>query len=486
MKEAWIVLFLSTVYGHHPATLLTHPVPLLTLCPRLSVNNSLVCQGREIVSCEVALVNWDTINNFENIILPTGEALHIDSGNELVGDRTLAGRNVGEPQTLTYSNSEGSKATLTYTKNTLYGQISLSGGRSFKIESLSDMTHVVWAEVNLSVWKVELEPVEEELDMEQLPHMRMEELMARGSADNETVVEYSVTVYYTKEFKAATTDPKTFIEHVIQKTNEGYINSKVPIRARLHCVMESDVDDGLDASTTLTRFKESQDNLDKVRMSADAAILLVKDFSWGSVCGLNYFNTISSGKTLGTVRKGCALGYLSFGHEMAHGFGLHHDRRVASHSSAPYAFGYIVKRGLYRTIMAYNTAGEQRVNYLSNPGVLYQGSPTGDTQTNNARRLSEVRFAVAEIGDESLACAADIEKCEDRSAACPEAAMTSCWYESVKSSCPSSCGLCPGMAPQGSTTCYNKYTSCDSLAMLGYCYHHQVASNCLLTCGGCV
>ena len=31
-----------------------------------------------------------------------------------------------------------------------------------------------------------------------------------------------MTVYYTKEFKAATTDPKTFIEHVIQKTNEGY------------------------------------------------------------------------------------------------------------------------------------------------------------------------------------------------------------------------------------------------------------------------
>ena len=50
--------------------------------------------------------------------------------------------------------------------------------------------------------------------------------------------------------------------------------------------------------------------------SADAAILLVNSFSNSGVCGVNYFNTIRSGNTLGTVRKGCALGYYSFGHEV--------------------------------------------------------------------------------------------------------------------------------------------------------------------------
>ena len=50
--------------------------------------------------------------------------------------------------------------------------------------------------------------------------------------------------------------------------------------------------------------------------SADAAILLVNSFSNTGVCGVNYFNTIRSGNTLGTVRKGCALGYYSFGHEV--------------------------------------------------------------------------------------------------------------------------------------------------------------------------
>ena len=49
------------------------------------------------------------------------------------------------------------------------------------------------------------------------------------------------------------------------------------------------------------------------------------------------------GNTIGTVRKGCALGYYSFGHEVAHGFGLAHDRRVAYSSSTGYAYGFVFR-----------------------------------------------------------------------------------------------------------------------------------------------
>ena len=137
--------------------------------------------------------------------------------------------------------------------------------------------------------------------------------------------------------------------------------------------------------------------------------------------------------------------------------------------------------------MAYNTAGEQRIDYFSNPGVLYQGIPTGTAENNNACRLSEVRFAVANIGDESMVCPSETkDKCKDKSSACPSAAETLCWYEMVRSSCPSSCGLCPGMVPHRSTTCYDSNSSCGSLALLGYCYQEKVTSGCLRTCGGCV
>ena len=51
--------------------------------------------------------------------------------------------------------------------------------------------------------------------------------------------------------------------------------------------------------------------------SADAAVLLVSSYSAPGVCGVNYFNTVTSGNTIGTVRKGCALGYYSFAHEVS-------------------------------------------------------------------------------------------------------------------------------------------------------------------------
>ena len=328
------------------------------MTPTISHNNSLVCQGIEIISCDVALVNWISITSSDNIMLPTGEVLNFDftlepyhninHGMTIIFEVWKVNifyiaLEVRDHHSSIYKNSKGSSGVLTYTKQTLYGNFELSSGQDFKIESLNGLTHVVWAEVDQSVWKDELSPLAIEPDTEILPHMRMEELLAKGRADTETIVEFSITVYYTKEFKAATADPKTFIEQVITETNQGYINSEVPIRAKLHCAVESDISDGLDASTTLEQFKRSQYNLNRVRKSADATILLVNQYSSSGVCGVNYFNTISSGNTVGTVRKGCALGYYSFGHEVAHGFGLAHDRRVASYSSTDYAYGNVIK-----------------------------------------------------------------------------------------------------------------------------------------------
>ena len=65
---------------------------------------------------------------------------------------------------------------------------------------------------------------------------------------------------------------------------------------------------------------------------------------------------------------------------------------------------YYLRRGAYRSIMAYSTAGEKRINYYSNPSVLYRGLSTGSSSDDNARTLSEVRFAAARIGDESISC----------------------------------------------------------------------------------
>ena len=48
------------------------------------------------------------------------------------------------------------------------------------------------------------------------------------------------------------------------------------------------------------------------------------------------------------------------------------------------------------------------MNYYSSPNVHYQGILTGTTENDNARALSEVRFAIANIGDESYGGLMDV------------------------------------------------------------------------------
>lgn len=58
--------------------------------------------------------------------------------------------------------------------------------------------------------------------------------------------------------------------------------------------------------------------------------------------------------------------------------------------------------------MAYNAQGHrERVNYYSNPDVVYPGTgtPTGvEGVSNNAAVITKNRFAMAALGDESSTC----------------------------------------------------------------------------------
>jgi len=397
-----IVLLFASVASGVPT--LRRSYNLLTLDTTVDTSTFPACQGEEIISCVAALVNWDSLRNPEedSIILPTGDELYESvyiqkygfDNHDALGD---------QPISFQYKNKDGAEAVLTYTGDSLYGDIDLGDGGDYLIEQHDDV-YVLWIQVDQNKFMDE-EP--EEGPMERaLPSMRMDELVAMGEADRAREAVYSVTIYYTAEFKRSTKNVKAFANQVIAETNAGYINSKVPIRIKLHCLIQSDIPDGLDSSKALTRFGTSQGrNYNKLRKSADTTILLVKKFSDGGTCGRNYFNRISDGWTVGVVAKSCALGYYSFGHEIGHGLGLHHDRRTQKGSSSTaYAYGYTIKTGQYRSIMAYNYKGEKRINYYSNPDVKYKGLPTGTSRYNNAKVLTDQRFAAAKIGNERMKC----------------------------------------------------------------------------------
>ena len=234
-----------------------------------------------------------------------------------------------EPQTSVYKNSDGSQGTITFARSSIYGTFHLYGGRDFKIESLKGEEHVVWAELDQAAWsgEHENEPVTVDRAVELAPHMRMEtvmlnELLKKGEMDMDTAVEYSIDVYYTAELKAATADMGTFVATLIADTNHGYSNSKIPIRAKLHCLMEADIPDGQEPQYTLETFRSYLRDSKRDKNSADSMVLLVKT---STLCGRRYVDGIGRGYSMSIVRGDCAKTQHSFGHEIAHQFGLQHE-----------------------------------------------------------------------------------------------------------------------------------------------------------------
>ena len=215
------------------------------------------------MTCTLATVNWEVIKEEKNIILPTGDLMEFKF--VLQEYNTSVGQYDHTDYSIVYEGEDGVEGVLTYTLQTeaVYGTFEVKGS-SYKLESLEDLTHVVWVEIDQSAFQ-DVEPRLDGGDTELLPDMRQEELEALGRSDRSTVVEFSVTVYYTKEFKLRTADIHTFIDQVIAETNQGYINSGIPIRAKLHCVIQSDIEDGLPAHVTLASFKESQPQLSDIR-----------------------------------------------------------------------------------------------------------------------------------------------------------------------------------------------------------------------------
>ena len=76
-----------------------------------------------------------------------------------------------------------------------------------------------------------------------------------------------------------------------------------------------------------------------------------------SACGIAFLDSFKKGNTFGVVDKSCALGQLSFGHEIAHLYGCYHNRESLSRPNPHYPIGHgflmrpPVRSGL-RTILA--------------------------------------------------------------------------------------------------------------------------------------
>jgi len=303
--------------------------------------------------------------------------------------------------------SEQAEAVLTFNKKTngLFGHVSSEDGRSYIIEDCGKEGHV-FKEIDVSKFGEDVAKVVNSTnDADKLDFTNL-------SSRQGQMPTFSVKVYYTPEFAASIPNVDGYIKQVITETNQGYMNSRVNLRVKLHCTEMATIHEQYNADTMIRNFENMKGSVKRLRGSADAAVLLTADLSHGS-CGLAYFNTLDYGGTVSVVKGSCALGYFSFGHEIGHNIGLGHNKEVRYNYKYPYAHGHLIAPGKvqwpkHRTILAYGTNGHiDRQNYYSNPRINFPltGTPLGvEGVADNARLLNERGAYLARIGDESESC----------------------------------------------------------------------------------
>jgi hypothetical protein len=198
----------------------------------------------------------------------------------------------------------------------------------------------------------------------------------------------------------------------VAETNQSYLNSQITQRLRLAHFEEVSYTESGNINTDLTRLQDGadgfMDNVPTLRntFAADNVVLITEN--GGGACGLGYMmETLSNGfesTAYVVVKRTCATGYYSFGHELGHNMGADHDAPNAN-STGPYVYnrGFVNTTPTspatpWRTIMSYNgSPSSTRVQFWSNPNVNFPPSdPMGvNNASDNHQVLNNTALTVA-------------------------------------------------------------------------------------------
>lgn len=221
-------------------------------------------------------------------------------------------------------------------------------------------------------------------------------LVGVDSADRIDVLIVYTTA--TKTFLGGDAQAQALAQSAVDAANTAYLNSRIRQRLRLVHSQEFAYTE-IDPSTDLSNLRANA-TIGALRNTHNAD--LVSEISEVTgVCGIGYLMGVPSGNQNNaftvTVRS-CAVGNLSFAHELGHNMGSQHNPENGSNPTFPYGFGHNVN-GSYRTVMAYVdpcTSGCTRVPYFSNPNVIYLNTPTGiNNARDNARSINNTADTVA-------------------------------------------------------------------------------------------
>jgi Metallo-peptidase family M12 len=280
-----------------------------------------------------------------------------------------------------------SSVTLAVEGTTVYGTVLLPGGVYLVKPAGSGISTIV--EIDQSVFPPEAEPL--------VPSASVER-DAPGLApqmEGDDGLRIDVLVLYTPAAATAaggTAAMNTLIANAISLTNTSYANSGVYQRVRLAIAQPVSYTESGDIGTDLSNMTSGAGAFGGVaalrnQYRADLVSLMTNTPA-SPYCGVAWhMASLSVGfapNGYSVVEQSCAVGNLSFPHELGHNMGLRHDWYVdAGVTPTSYAHGYVDSVARWRTVMAYNNRCSAqgfnctRLPYWSNPGILLSGAPMG-------------------------------------------------------------------------------------------------------------
>lgn len=225
------------------------------------------------------------------------------------------------------------------------------------------------------------------------------ELNAVDSGDRIDVLVVYTTA--TKNFLGGDAQAQAFSQQAIDATNTAYINSKIRQRVRMVHAQEYLYTETSSASTDLTNLRNNPE-IQALRNAYNADLVAMIGELQG-VCGIGYLmgsnqQSGSPGNGYSATARSCAVGNLSFAHELGHNMGSQHNPEDGSGATYPFGYGHYVN-GVFRTVMSYSTPcqnGCTRRPYFSNPEVFFSNFPTGvDNFRDNARSINLTADVIA-------------------------------------------------------------------------------------------
>jgi hypothetical protein len=203
-----------------------------------------------------------------------------------------------------------------------------------------------------------------------------------------------------------------FVEAAIGRAHLSFANSKIDIKfvpAKVYLLPNYTESGNWDTDRD-GFFGNTSAAAERKRLKADISVLI---FHNSGACGEVKDIKATAATSLAVVHWSCAVGNLSFAHELGHLFGAEHDE---AHASTPpaytYGLGYFHMDSndaskSWRTVMTYPAAcgGCDRIPYWSSPLIKYPPGGPNDlpmgtaAKNDNARVLRQRAPTMAGFGD---------------------------------------------------------------------------------------